>query len=337
MFGLTVLQRLVTNQLQTPVIIVSGYYLEPEIDVDAHRLGAAAFLHKPFFGTERLAPAIRQFANGEPADDRPVAPDPPLGIVAASAAMRDIVGWVEQVAASDVTVLLTGETGTGKELVAHAIHHASCRRNGPFVPVNCGAIPEGLFDSELFGHRRGAFTGALEDTTGLIEAADRGSLFLDEVGDIPLPLQVRLLRCLEDGHVRRVGESRERAIDIRVIAATNRSLQEEIARRRFRADLYFRLSVASCGIPPLRERPEDVHALIRFWLPRLSHRHGTPCPAISPEAIRVLHAYQWPGNARELRSGTGTRAVPRRRGRAHGGGRVGRDGGHSRPSLRSAS
>jgi len=302
MFGLTVLQRLMASHVRTPVIVASGYYLEPEIEVDARRLGAAAILHKPFLDAEILATNLRAILDNEHRGDGPVPPDPPFGIVAASPAMQDIVAWAQRVTHSKANVLVTGETGTGKELVARAIHDASPRRNGPFVPVNCGAIPDNLFESELFGHRKGAFSGASEHTAGLIEAAHGGTLFLDEVADIPLPMQVRLLRGLEDGRVRRVGETRERAVDVRVIAATNRSLQEDMARGRFRQDLYYRLSVMSCQIPAVRDRPEDIEPLICYWLPRLSQQQGKPTAAISSDAIATLRQHRWPGNIRELRN-----------------------------------
>lgn len=300
MYGFTVVQRLVASQVRAAVLVVTGYYLEPETEVDARRLGAAGVLHKPFLGAERLAAAIKATVDGEGVADRFVAPDPPFGIVAASSAMHEIVTWVESVARSKLNVLVTGETGTGKELIARAIHEASPRGDGPFVPVNCAAIPDSLFESELFGHRKGAFTGASENTTGLIEAAHGGTLFLDEVGEIPATIQARLLRCLEDSRVRRVGETRERITDVRVIAATNRSPHDEMTKGGFRSDLYFRLAGASTDIPPLRERRDDIAALIRYWLPRLARHSLKGAVAITPGAVRVLEGDPWPGNARQL-------------------------------------
>jgi transcriptional regulator with PAS, ATPase and Fis domain len=201
-----------------------------------------------------------------------------------------------------LSVLLTGETGTGKEVIAQAIHCASTRRDRPFVPVNCGAIPETLFESELFGHHQGSFTGAGEDRPGLVEMAAGGTLFLDEIGEMPSPMQVGLLRFLDGGQVRRVGENQQRSIDVRVIAATNRDLRKEIARNRFRQDLYFRLAAGHLHLTPLRERAEDVEALVRHWLPRLAQDGGTRTVTIGPDAMAALRTDPWPGNARELRN-----------------------------------
>jgi transcriptional regulator with PAS, ATPase and Fis domain len=216
--------------------------------------------------------------------------------------MRGVLDWVVRIGPKDLTVLLEGETGTGKELVARAIHSTSDRRARPLVPVNCGAIPETLFEAELFGFRRGAFTGASSDKLGLFEAAHCSTLFLDEVAELPATTQVRLLRVLEDGEIRRLGETRTRRVDVRIIAATNRPLREEVAQGRFRSDLFFRLHGAACRIPPLRERVEDVDALVDFWLPRLARRLQMRIRGVTPGALSVLRAHPWPGNARELRS-----------------------------------
>lgn len=305
MFGLTVLKRLVARGVVAPIVVVTGCYLEPEVEAAAMAAGAAAFKHKPLVADE-VAEVLRMviepastYAGRRPAES---AGAPPFGIVAGSAAMRPVVEWIRRVGPTRTTALLTGETGTGKDLVARALHQASQRRDRPFVPVNCGAIPQELVDAELFGHRKGAFTGALDDKAGLVEAADEGTLFLDEIADLPLPMQGRLLRFLESGEVRRVGDTRTKGVDVRVIAATNGSLWEEIARGRFREDLYYRLAVAECRIPPLRERLEDLEVLIALWLPQLRLQAGVPVVDISPGALALLRTHAWPGNVRELRN-----------------------------------
>jgi transcriptional regulator with PAS, ATPase and Fis domain len=213
--------------------------------------------------------------------------------------MGRIFRLIEDLQHSDATVLLTGESGTGKELVARAIHDRSPRRNGPFVAVNCGALPGELLESELFGHVRGAFTGAVRDRAGRFEIAQGGTLFLDEVGDLPLPLQVKLLRVLQERSFERVGESRTRQTDARIIAATNLDLRRAVAVGRFREDLYYRLRVVPIEIPPLRDRREDVEPLARVLLSRVGGRQGRAL-RFSPESLRALLGYMWPGNVREL-------------------------------------
>ena len=221
------------------------------------------------------------------------------GIVARSKAMLRIVHLVEALHKSDATVLVTGESGTGKEVVARALHRHSARRARPFVAVNCGALPGDLLESELFGHVRGAFTGAVRDRVGRFEAAEGGVLFLDEIGDMPLPLQVKLLRVLQERRFERVGESASRVMDVRVIAATHVELKEAIAAGRFREDLYYRLRVVPIHIPPLRERPEDIEALARHLLARVAAREDRAV-RLSPDALRGMIRYPWPGNVREL-------------------------------------
>jgi DNA-binding NtrC family response regulator len=213
--------------------------------------------------------------------------------------MIDVFRLVQHLAESDATVLITGESGTGKELVARALHEHSPRRSGPFVAVNCGAIPSELLESELFGHVRGAFTGAVRDREGRFELAGSGALFLDEVGDLPLPLQVKLLRVLQERTYERVGESRSRRTDARILAATNRDLKREVAEGRFREDLLYRLRVVPIAIPPLRARREDVEPLAHHLLARVTARHGRSL-RLAPDALRALLDYPWPGNAREL-------------------------------------
>jgi len=203
-------------------------------------------------------------------------------------------------ASSEVTVLLEGESGTGKEVAARAIHAESARCAGPFVTVNCGAIPESLIESELFGHERGAFTGAVAERVGVFERADRGTLFLDEVGELRVDLQVRLLRALQERTIQRVGGTREIHVDVRVIAATNRDLRADAQAGRFREDLYYRLAVFPCRLPPLREREGDVRVLVAAFVERFAARHNRPITKVSDEAMRVLEAYSWPGNVRQL-------------------------------------
>jgi len=227
--------------------------------------------------------------------------DPFLGnIVGASPKMQRIFRLVSKVAPTDSTVLLLGESGTGKELVARLLHLQSRRAQGPFVPVNVGAIPETLVESELFGYVRGAFTGATGERAGLIEQADGGTLFLDEIGDMPPAAQVKLLRTLERNEVRRLGDNTERVVNVRVIAATHRDLQAEIAAGRFREDLYYRLNVVQVELPPLRERREDVGLLAAYFLERIARREGRAGLSFTPEAQSLLERYDYPGNVREL-------------------------------------
>jgi two-component system response regulator HydG len=220
--------------------------------------------------------------------------------IARSRAMRDILELAERVAAADTTVLLTGESGTGKEVLARLIHKRSRRREGRFVGVNCGALPEPVLESELFGHVRGAFTGAVADKRGLFEEAHHGTLFLDEIGEAPPAIQVKLLRALQEREIRRVGATTSVKVDARVVAATNRDLEEAVARGNFRQDLYYRLNVITIGLPPLRERREDIVPLAQVFLRRYARAQGKALSAISGEALERLVAHPWPGNVREL-------------------------------------
>jgi len=214
--------------------------------------------------------------------------------------MRQLKATAARVAAVDATVLITGETGVGKERLARAVHEASCRARGPFLAVNCGACADTLLESELFGHARGAFTGAVQDRLGVFEAAQGGTLLLDEVGDMSPTMQVKLLRIVQEREVRRVGETRARPIDVRLIAATHRDLQQEVAHHRFRLDLYYRLHVIELVIPPLRERPEDLRALAAELLGRTAARLQRPIRGYAPDAFEQILRYSWPGNVREL-------------------------------------
>jgi DNA-binding NtrC family response regulator len=223
------------------------------------------------------------------------------GMVAESEPMRALMKNLELVSPTDLTVLIEGESGVGKELVANRIHQLSPRRDRPFVAVNCGAIQESLLESELFGHEKGAFTGAATDHRGLFEVADRGTLFLDEIGEMTLDLQVKLLRVLERSEFRRVGGNKTIKVDVRVVAATNKRLSEEVEAKRFREDLFYRLNVIHLEVSPLRDRVADVPALVQAFLAG-HHRKSLPSRSMSPEALEVLKAYRWPGNVRELRN-----------------------------------
>lgn len=222
------------------------------------------------------------------------------GIIGQSAALRKVLQMVEHVAVGDSTVLLLGETGTGKELIARAIHNCSSRRDQSFVKVNCAAIPSGLLESELFGHERGAFTGAITQKVGRLELADQGSLFLDEIGDISLELQPKLLRVLQEREFERLGSTRTRKVDVRVVAATHRDLEGMILEKQFRSDLYYRLNVVPIFLPPLRERPEDIPLLVQHFVRQFARRTGKTIDMILPDTMDALRRYRWPGNIREL-------------------------------------
>ena len=216
--------------------------------------------------------------------------------------MHDVFKTTRQVAPTNATVLLTGETGTGKELIAKALHQLSPRASGPFIRVNCGALSETLLESELFGHAKGAFTSAHENRTGRFEAAHGGTIFLDEINSVSYQLQVKLLRVLQEQEFERVGDTRTISVDCRIVAATNTDLLDEIDDGRFREDLYYRLNVIPIYLPALRQRSEDVPALVRFFATNYAEANDLPVPAITPDAIKALSAYQWPGNVRELQN-----------------------------------
>ncbi len=235
----------------------------------------------------------------------PVVVDQPterFGLIGASPGMREVYRKIELYAPSDAAVIVTGETGTGKELVARALHAVGPRRAGPFVAVNCSAIAAELLESELFGHEKGAFTGALRTHRGRFERAHGGTIFLDEVGDMPLPAQAKLLRVLEEGVVERVGSERSVAVTVRVVGATNVPLEQAVHAGRFRADLYHRLAVLRIQLPPLRQRPEDIPLLVEHFLHTFRRKYGRAVERLTPEAMALLDAYLWPGNVRELRN-----------------------------------
>ncbi|MGQ0551879.1 MAG: sigma-54-dependent transcriptional regulator [Planctomycetota bacterium] len=289
------------------VVVVTGHG-SVESAVEAMRAGAAHYITKPV-NIHELREVLSRIVEKQRLRRRnqelEVQLDDRYGfdaIIGRSPGMLAMFRTLRQVAPTDVTVLVTGESGTGKELVARALHQNSRRRNAPFVALNCAALPESLLESELFGHERGAFTGASARKIGHIENATGGTLFLDEVGDMPLTTQVKILRVLEQRELVRVGSSATIPVDIRVIAATNQNLLEAVSQRRFREDLYFRLKVVSIELPPLRERASDIPLMVDAFVRELAARHGRAVRGVSPEVMRVLQTQSWPGNVRELRN-----------------------------------
>ena len=270
----------------------------------AERIGALALVREPLDEAELSALFVGLSSEGEsiPLPDVDVDDDETPRLVGDSAGMAEVFGMIAKVARSPSTVLITGESGTGKEVVARTLHDQSDRRDGPFVAVNCAAIPEHLLESELFGHEKGAFTGAVAKRLGRFQRAHGGTLFLDEIGDMSLVLQAKVLRVLEDRRVERVGGQGTEAVDVRVIAATNQRLAEAIEEGRFRDDLYFRLAVVEIGLPPLRERGQDVRRLALHFASVFARRHGRPVRAISSEALSRIEQASWAGNVRELRN-----------------------------------
>jgi two-component system response regulator GlrR len=304
MDGLEVLAQARERVAELPVVILTAHGTI-ETAVEAMRRGAYGFLTKPFQDHElvqKLVHALERTSLQREVDDlrRIVAGVPRERLLGASPAITQVRERIARVAPSDATVLVLGESGTGKELAARLLHGLSRRAHGPFVAVNCGALPPELLESELFGHVKGAFTGALQSREGLFGAAHGGTLFLDEVGEAPPSVQVKLLRVLQERRYTRVGSSTEEEADVRVVAATNRDLREEVDVRRFREDLYYRLCVVPLTMPPLRERPEDIPLLARLFLERAAARNGMRVPRLGPEALLVLRDYTWPGNVREL-------------------------------------
>jgi len=288
-------------------VIVLTAYATVETAKEAIRYGAYDYLTKPF-DNENLRKLVRAaLARKEDDAGRRKALRESVrgtsvyeGIVGRSEAILGVFELIDRVAPTDANVMILGESGTGKELVAAALHARSPRKEFPFVPINCAAIPETLIESELFGHVRGAFTGAVQMKKGLFEAAHRGTLFLDEVGELPQPMQSKLLRVLQERSFRRVGGNEDISIDIRIVCASKRDLQREMVEGRFRDDLYFRLNVIQVFVPPLRDRREDIPALAAHFLLKFSEKHGKPMARIDGEAMRALLAYDFPGNVREL-------------------------------------
>ncbi len=296
-----------------PVILITAHGTV-DIAVDALKRGAHDFITKPF-DQDELQAVIQKALATEERSRRSLRPDPEapagpgrFGIVGATAALRGVFDLIDRVAASPSTVLITGESGTGKELVARALHDRSDRASGPFIRVNCGAIPEALFESELFGHEKGAFTGAVTARPGRFELADGGTLFLDEVGELPREMQVKLLRVLQDRTFERVGGVRSLQVNVRLVAATHRDLRREVAQGGFREDLFYRLEVVPIRLPPLRERVDDIPALVHHFLQRFNRRLGRAVEGLTPAAMAALMSWSWPGNVRELEN-TMERAV----------------------------
>jgi two-component system response regulator AtoC len=305
MGGLDLLGALRAKQHPATVIVMSAYG-NMDLAIEAMKAGAYDYVGKPFKPDE-IVLALRKAEERESlrrenrALKEQIQKDNQFeSILAKSKEMLDIFKTITKIADFKTTVLITGESGTGKELVARAIHGKSTRKAAPFVAINCGAIPENLLESELFGHKKGAFTDASADRRGLFEEADGGTLFLDEIGELPVNLQVKLLRVLQEEHIRRLGDTRDVKVDVRIIAATHRDLTADVKAGRFREDLFYRINVLAIHIPPLRNRREDVSLLIDHFVTRNNARLGTSIRGISPEARKLLLEYAWPGNVREL-------------------------------------
>jgi two-component system, NtrC family, response regulator AtoC len=313
MDGLTFLRRYRADGGAALLIMMSAYGTE-DTALAAIREGAYDYLHKPFRPDE-VTMTIRKAEERERLRREVETLRSSLGagvvqdlVVCESKAMRDLVELASRVARHSTTVLVTGESGTGKEVLARAIHRMSPRAERSFTAINCAAIPEHLLESELFGHVRGAFTGATADRAGLFELAHEGTLLLDEIGDLPLDLQAKLLRVLEEGEIRRVGGRESKKVDVRVVAATAKPLEQAVERGEFRSDLFYRLNVVQLHIPPLRERPEDVPALLTHFARMAAQRLGHPV-SVTPAALAALASYSWPGNVRELRNAVERAAV----------------------------
>jgi DNA-binding NtrC family response regulator len=304
--GIELLQQLKALSPETPVVIMTAY-ASVESAVEAMKKGAADYIVKPFIN-EEIKLTVRRLLEQSRLRAENLALRRELSqhrrrckeVVFISDVMVRLFELIDDVAPTKSNVLLLGESGTGKDLIAEIIHCQSPRSKGSFISINCSAIPEGLLESELFGHRRGAFTGASSDKKGLIELAHEGTLFLDEIGDMPLPLQAKLLRVLETGELMPLGDTRARHVDVRLIAATNQDLEAKIREGSFREDLYWRLSVFEIRIPPLRERREDIPLLVDFFIRKFAQDNRKPVREASAEALQVLEAYPWPGNVREL-------------------------------------
>ncbi len=308
--GLDLVDEVRRRELETTVIVMTAYGSR-EVALEAMKRGAYDYLSKPFEAEEvvlllrKAEERERLFRENQSLKQQLRAggreSEPGLGdMVAKSAKMTDLFRTIQKIAAYKTTVLVDGESGTGKELVARALHRLSPRAAGPFVPVNCGAIPAALLESELFGHRKGAFTDASRDRKGLFEEASGGTLFLDEIGELPLALQVKLLRALQEEEIRRLGDEQDIKVDVRVVAATARDLSHESREGRFREDLYYRLNVMALHLPPLRDRREDIPLLVEHFVGRMNGRMGLAIQGATPEAMRLLVEHAWPGNVREL-------------------------------------
>ena len=303
--GMDLLQQIKKISPETEVIIVSGFGTI-ESAIQAMKLGSYDFLQKPI-NFDRFKILIERIIEKQDLKEENQLIRSRLkerykydGLVGMSSKMQTIYGIIDKISQGSPTVLIGGESGTGKELTANVIHNNSDRRKGPFIPVNCGAIAESLLEKELFGHVKGAFTGALNGSVGLFKAAAGGTIFLDEIGEVSPAVQVSLLRVLQEKKVRPVGETRETEVNVRVIAATNKNLEEAISQKTFRADLYYRLNVISITMPPLREIREDIPLLVNHFIGKHRRPGSKTVPEVSPEAMAKLMGYRWPGNARQL-------------------------------------
>jgi two-component system, NtrC family, nitrogen regulation response regulator NtrX len=304
MDGLEVLERLRNMNDTLPVLVISGHGTISTA-VEATKKGAFDFIEKPF-ASDRVLVSIRNALDQRQLRDEnrslKKAVEVRHQMIGESAALKQVMASIGRAAPTNATVLIQGESGVGKELVARTIHRNSLRSRERFVQVNCAAIPEELIESELFGHEKGSFTGATEKQVGKFEQADRGTIFLDEVGDMSAKTQAKVLRVLQEGEVERLGSARTIKVDVRVIAATNKNLEEEIERGRFREDLYFRLAVIPVYVPPLRERPEDIPLLVRHYMDYFSRENNTRPKRVTQAAMDALQRYRWKGNIRELRN-----------------------------------
>lgn len=303
--GLEVLEQILARHPQQPVVMVTAIS-DARTVVQAMKLGAADYLNKPFDADEiRLVVErlVREGALRRDSAPRPVATQEAGKfdqIIGASAAMQSVYALVQRLLDTETTVLITGETGTGKELIARALHFHSVRKDGPFMPVHCAAIPSELLESELFGHEKGAFTGALARRIGMFEAATGGTLFLDEIGEMPMGTQTKLLRAIQEREIRRVGSQETIHINVRLVCATNRNLEAEVKKGTFREDLFYRINVVPVLLPSLRERREDIPTLVLHFTQRFAKEFGRPAPQFTPAAMECLVRYAWPGNVREL-------------------------------------
>jgi two-component system response regulator GlrR len=301
MDGMALFQHVHCQDPALPVIVLTAHGTIPDA-VQATQQGVFGYLTKPFDAGELLALVERAISlHPERVSEQSHSDENwRADIISISPAMASLLAEVKLVAQTEASVLILGESGTGKELLARAIHQASARCHAPFVAINCAAIPEQLLESELFGHTKGAFTGAVTPNKGLFQSATGGTIFLDEIGDMPLALQAKLLRVLEDREVRPLGSTQAFAIDVRIVSATHQDLEQAIAEGRFREDLYYRLNVFSRSIPPLRERREDIPLLARHFLKMLCEKHGRVLNDYTPDAMEMLTAFDWPGNVRQL-------------------------------------
>ena len=301
--GIALLEDFKTAGINSTVVMMSGQ-ASIEIAVKATRLGASDFLEKPI-STDKLLLTVENVLRLKHLEEENRDLKKRLGrhhIVWASPAMKEVMAQVTQVAASETRVCIRGETGTGKELIARTLHGKSSRRSGPFISLNCAAVPAELMETELFGHEKGSFTGAASRHTGKFEQAHHGTLFLDEIGDMPLTMQAKLLRVLEEGEIERVGGDKPFSVDVRVVVATHRNLEEQVRQGTFREDLYHRVFVFPMVLPPLRERREDIRVLAEHFIRQLDEQNHWKSKTLSPEALTELERYSWPGNVRELRN-----------------------------------